>query len=630
MATESHELYYERSWPNTVRTETKYHVVYKKSYAVGQVVEDVQSTDLPGDGTHHPNAPGVPVPFDCRARRASFVRRVSFRSSRGPSQISLYNVTVKLKPLNFAHEVLLYPIPQLQTQSNGRKVCDVPQPVRGAWADESFVHLGVDTKASSVVTREWNNGPICYLHLNEDGAVSRDLELKIDFNSSVIHPYNRLYTNPWRPSGTFSSYDSTPVVLHNNNESPRLPPMCDGATHLRAEEEKYVLAGTVKQRLRVTYKAVHHCLPSIRGEAQLLTARSALGEHVALYYTPNRDQSLIVTVPGHEVMVQEHRYGIIHPESARVSHSSANWFSALTHGISVFFGDVAAVCGFISNNLPNILFVLILASPLAGALPITWRVIFALGVWFAAVRADDLTDEKAMFRVTLPLYIHFLCALFRRESSYSPAATVASFVGLLYESGPLSAILTFAVIFATTRPKIVDIAASFAHFFGLWPTCLVHAIWDHVRLRAWIEEWARRTEEEVEDQFPRVRPWLAPAARIALSDLFEVRYHAATYGNFISATLQEFIHQSRRRTIARKQRRSPNLPVTDYRCLKNHFLYADEFRALAYHLSQLTKKDLKVFKSNLPTILTRKKWELERIRQAFERTSYGSIHLEPG
>lgn len=273
---------------------------------------------------------------------------------------------------------------------------------------------------------------------------------------------------------------------------------------------------------------------------------------------------------------------------------------------------------FVTRNLITILVVILMATPLASAIPPAIRLLI-ISIVFATTgaKADGGEEDDGVLKAPLELVLHLAIGAWQRGDMTNPISMVVTALTNLVPVPVPFITLTFLHWLLINRDWALALSSAIAHQGGLGGVLLYHLI-NSKRLRGFSRNIIRQAESEAIEQFPESHPWFDPPIRTLLSDLSVLQLHSVDY---VSATLQGFLRASAEKR-ARKYRRVAHVRKGDIRSLKNFYLYPGEYHRLMPHLQAMAPSQRALFRENIPTILTRREGDYRTIVRAFKKIGY--------
>nr|UGM45884.1 glycoprotein [Jingmen tick virus]UGM45885.1 glycoprotein [Jingmen tick virus]UGM45888.1 glycoprotein [Jingmen tick virus]UGM45892.1 glycoprotein [Jingmen tick virus]UGM45894.1 glycoprotein [Jingmen tick virus] len=384
----------------------------------------------------------------------------------------------------------------------------------------------------------------------------------------------------------------------------------------------------IKQTLGVTRSGVKHRLTirvtGRRGPCDpIITADSDY--HEVTRHHEGNTLVVVCDLPLHQTVVtvragdtwKEHRiakdvHQTIHEQEDDFGHIPPqwvawlkNWFGGLTSGLARAFGLISRLVDLVVNNLPTVLVAVVLATPLGSALSPALRVfIIVLTYTVTRAKADGGTPNEDVLSVPLELFLHVAIAMFQGRDVANPVSLALTALSNLVPMPMPLVFFTLTHLLMINRDWTLALAGALAHRGGLPGVALYHMV-NSGRLRRWGQDLAKKAEAEAVEQLPESHPWFDPPIRGLWQDLVGLQYHSQGY---VASTLQAFLSASRAKR-EKKYRRVAFVRKGDIRSFKNFFLYPGEYHRLMPHLLAMSPSQRKVFRNNIPTILTRREGE---------------------
>nr|QVP25976.1 putative VP1b protein [Alongshan virus] len=258
-----------------------------------------------------------------------------------------------------------------------------------------------------------------------------------------------------------------------------------------------------------------------------------------------------------------------------------------------------------------------MATPLSSAIPPAVKLL-VISVVFATTgaRAED-GDVDAVLRAPLELVLHLIFSMWQRGDLVNPVSMILiALTNLVPIPCPLL-FVTGAHFLLINRDWALALSGALAHQGGLLGVVLYHAV-SSKRLRALSRRLVAQAEGETIEQFPESHPWFDPPIKGLLEDLTTLQYHSVDY---VTATLHAFLRASAEKR-ARKYRRVAHVRRGDIRSLKNFYLYPAEYHRIMPHLQAMAPSQRKIFRANIPTILTRREGDSGPFLKALQKSGY--------
>nr|WHV00503.1 MAG: VP1 [Jingmen tick virus] len=397
----------------------------------------------------------------------------------------------------------------------------------------------------------------------------------------------------------------------------------------------------IRQTLGITRGGVRHRLTikvtGRKGPCDPVIIADSDYHEVARHHEGN---ALVVVcdLPIHQTVVtvragdtwREHRvakdvYQTIHEQQDDFGHIPPqwvawlkNWFGGLTSGLIRAFGLLRRLLEIIVNNLPTVLVAIVLATPLGSALSPALRV-FAIVLTYTVTRAraDGGPPDEDVLTVPVELFLHVVIAMFQGRDVANPVSLALTAISNLVPIPMPLVVFTIAHLLIVNRDWTLALAGALAHRGGLPGVALYHMV-NSECLRRWGQVLAKRAETEAVEQLPESHPWFDPPIRGLWQDLVGLQYHSQGY---VASTLQAFLSASRAKR-ERKYRRVAFVRKGDIRSFKNFYLYPGEYHRLMPHLLAMSPSQRKAFRSNIPTILTRKEGDYRPLLHGLKIAGY--------
>nr|BCU46452.1 putative glycoprotein [Takachi virus]BCU46458.1 putative glycoprotein [Takachi virus]BCU46470.1 putative glycoprotein [Takachi virus]BCU46476.1 putative glycoprotein [Takachi virus] len=294
------------------------------------------------------------------------------------------------------------------------------------------------------------------------------------------------------------------------------------------------------------------------------------------------------------------------------------WFGHLTDGVERIFRVFSWMVEFVTKNVITIVAVIVMATPLAAAIPPAVRLLI-ISIVFATTgaKAQEQFEDDHVLKMPVEMLIHLILGVFQGRDIVNPVSlVVVALSNLLPLPIPLL-LVPLAHVLLINRDWASAISGAVAYRGGLVGVVLYHLA-NSSRLRGVSRRLVVQAEGEAIEQLPESHPWFDPPIRSLIEDLSTLRLHSVDY---VTATLQGFLRASLEKR-ARKYRRVAHVRKGDIRSLKNFYLYPAEYHRIMPHLQAMAPSQIKLLKQNMPTILTRREGDYGPILQAFKKAGY--------
>lgn len=619
----------ERLYPHSYSSVTLYAVKAHKTYFPPEYVVRTEVVEARGKQPN-PDSPTLSKEYPCTAKELTWWYRTQepygskvvwvtkgIKHTLNPNAPRLATVEVK-------------PYPQPTTTPHG-SFCDADSPTlhHPYRHGNVFVDITTTRTATTFELVSYRDGDVCFFNPPRPGTPVSDY---VKVHGITANLTGRVQTLRPAPPGSYLGFfevvNPTNRVRHNVTAPPGSVPLCGPSPTLNGKVEP-VYSGGVTHRVSVDLQSSHPCYPTITPGPRFNSFYVRDHTLHLLTETEDIDSQIHVSVPGRFISVHDHREPHLHPTVYVEDKTPLTWYQRIWHDLLALFTGAEALLAWATNNAVTLLYLAIVASPIMSAAPLALRVTLAAVITTPLALASD--GGELMIELPPFLLLHMLLTIVTCTTLRDPVMTIAYALGLAFEIPALALLINLLALCSRRKPTTVDILFQATHIFpGLLPL-FAHHVFNNGWLLPKLERWAERAESEAHDSLPKTSPMGIYARRLLFLRDFGLQHHSLSASDFIVTSLQEFMKSSRRKSYTRKERRRVHIVPNTPRTFKNHFFYADEYAQVSRWLGEMSAKDLRYLRANLPPITARKKWQLDEVFKVVSRTNYsGTFAIEPG